>query len=146
MLPWCTDLLPSDMPALLLQRYNFVPSRLHAQGFKLSLKLQATHSRPGMCKLGLFIGYGGMMADISGCNRALSTNVSFSTRRQGHRASYTMPSRLQCAVAQDTCMGSADYFKTGPISSITELSEFIVDGQLKLRARFKKLDGQEYLQ
>lgn len=104
------------------------------------MSLSFKHSEQGKCQLGLFVYYDGTTTCADTSNTVVSAEVTLSAQRPGAPRFDNLLSWF--IAAQGTCWGFPDFFDKGPISSIDQLSAFMVDGKLKLRASINKLDGR----
>lgn len=100
------------------------------QGFDLSMELTGTHKEEGTVQLGLF---SLVKSEATGAV-PIAVNCMLSAQQAGGGArSYSHHQRATSLHTNGESWGWRDYFDKGPISCIDQLSDFIVDGHLKLR-------------
>lgn len=113
------------------------------QGFELYLKLDAIHKEAGKVNLGLFA----YCQDISSssCPAQLPVALSFTlcAQKASSGGQYSHQSSDVTCLKPASGWGWADFFRKSMITEASALSEFMVDGKLKLRGTLLKLDGQQ---
>lgn len=122
---------------------SVVPPCATSQGYEIHLELKAKCKGKTTVELGFF--------DHLKCQVTGQTHQSVAVVRKlgaqkagsGGAYDYKMGSSSACRYrAGGDSRGWANVFGKGPINSIDQLSEFIVDGGLKLRYTIVQLDGR----
>lgn len=113
----------------------------YTQGFDFELLLDAKHKGDGKCDVGFFILSKSVATWGGHTMTALSCDFLAQTERSNGEYTFNMP--LVPVLLPLTGLGVSSFFKK-PVSSIEELSGFIVDGHFKLRVQLIKLDGHKF--
>lgn len=123
---------------MLVPSFNAVHAAV-LQGFSFELLVVAESVGNGKCKLGFFIRHSFSMP--------LAATLQLCAQEAGSGKAYTYGCmRGSTLLGNDEYLhGSANFFTNGDatVSSIGELSRFVIDGHLKLRATFYELDGRK---
>lgn len=108
------------------------------QGFDLQLCLRPVHEEEGEVTLCLFNQLGNKATGPTHTSVAINRKLCAQKAGDGGAYShqYSGPRHYEF---EGEGWGWDDFFKTGPVSSIEQLSEFIVDGQLRLRNTLLKV-------
>lgn len=104
------------------------------------MQLKATHKEEGKVQLGL---YTWVKNDATG-GLPVAVRCKLCAQKAGNGArSYSIQTRTTNRYISSKNWGLTDFFEKGPISSIDQLSKFIIDGKLKLRCTLVKVDGRQ---
>lgn len=104
------------------------------QGFDMYLKLQAVRTEEGKCAVALRakLADGAVAADFRLC-----------AQKAGSGGAYSHKKHSSLGLLSSSGRGWDNFFVKGPITSIDQLPDFIIDGKLKLRCTLIKLDGRQ---